>query len=267
MGSVSPRAVDDVRLVSEKLSIVLRDDYEHYDVEADYQLHDDGPARTVEFGVPVIWSSVMGPGDQTADIRLTLQGEAVPCTLAAAQTPAFGWTRSEEVAVYEWCVAKLALPAGPAALQLEYQGQLAYTDWESGKSRHIRYADRELHYLFAPAGYWAGPTGQLQIEVALGPWAERVNSADILEVSGGKARYQAQDVDFRQLQSLRLVLQPETQEERERALLPEPEARATSRSSSLRERSATTPRTCSTEISPPPGARGPRAPARESGSS
>ena len=54
-GGISPRAVDDIRLISEKLSITLEDDFETYSVQASYQLHNDGPARTVEFGVPVIW--------------------------------------------------------------------------------------------------------------------------------------------------------------------------------------------------------------------
>lgn len=216
----------DVRLLSEDLRITLGDDFNTYRVRASYVLRNDGPGKTVHFGVPLAWAKA-DPGGGDVDngatasagrvagrISLTLNGERLRCALAGSGAPGAIFRDVESDvpdAVYRinaWCVADLRLaPRQRATLFMEYPAELFFTDSEYSKSALTAFGDRRLLYLFHPAGYWKGKAGIVRISVDAGPYPsfKVVKAPPGMTLNGRTATWLLKDVDLRATPEMEIV--------------------------------------------------------------
>ena len=206
-GTIQPIEESQVQLVSERLSLsILNDGY--WRARAEYQLDNQGPARSLLFGVPTPWAAfeflVVDPPAPPESIvegaklvQIVFQGMRVPCKpYLDAKAPAGHWSEKIEA----WCVAKLNVPAGRGLkLTLEIDGRptdVGRVDTPGGASR--------ISYTLAPAGYWRGRIRSLSLEIDPGPLAGQVKviwPPDMRE-ENGRYRWEGTDLDLRKLGSV-----------------------------------------------------------------
>jgi len=172
-GRITLRQEANIRLVSERLHIVMSDDLSHYTVDAEYVLANPDGARSLSYGVPFLdWLDfdAKEPG-----IEVTVGGTVHRCERIEPAESGLGGALQEEFDVVgrAWCVFPLTIPQGEAVpLRLSYRSQPLFSDSETNKRLLTTFSRRVLLYELSPAGFWAGKADKVDITVELGARAE-----------------------------------------------------------------------------------------------
>lgn len=175
-GGITPVSQATISLTQEQLALRIEDDARHYRARACYWLANPGAAKTVDFGVPLLYTAdpygeetsaepTAGARAAAESIEIRVGGKRYGCDLRGqgAEVDAVPGARRA------WCVAKVTVPAGESIrLALRYRGELLFEDAEFSKSALTVFDNRRLYYELFPAGYWAGKTGKVTVELDLG---------------------------------------------------------------------------------------------------
>lgn len=229
VGAVGLVQDSDIALHSENLKIEVTD-FNTYKVQATYELQNDGAAKKILFGVPLTWPKTDPDGadvDKGATkraekiaggISLKLNGRTIACTPSPARTipikdsELMAGPEDSDYKINSWCVATLPFEEkAKASLVLEYAAQFFYQDMVFTKSAQTEFGERELLYLFYPAGYWKGPVKTVNITVDMGPYTsfKKGQGPDGERVNDRTITWSLSDVDFRKLSKLELLFQTE----------------------------------------------------------
>jgi hypothetical protein len=164
-GGITPVAESDIAVVSEDLTITLRDE-QLPTASARYVLRNPGAARRILFGVPLEYPRNWfdDPDDPAVaegirDIRITLGVKTLGCELKRGATRRNG-------NVEGWCIAPLEIPAGEVSLGLDYTLSWSGSGWPGTPTASV-----DVRYPLWPASHWKGPVQRLSIRVEMGAQA------------------------------------------------------------------------------------------------
>ena len=171
-GDLRVVAETQISLTSEVLSLEVRG--EKYWVKAAYTLKNPGPAKTVQFGVPLVHQ--FGETEPVSNFSITIDGAQKGCERVTApnaqpnfEKPGNAALAPEGDEATRWCVTSIRVPQGDAvSLNLAYESVLQFNDWATNKHWRQSYSARSLIYRLAPAGYWAGNPKTVSINLDLG---------------------------------------------------------------------------------------------------
>jgi len=214
-GGLVPKQSNAVRLRTEDLAITIDPDGSHYDVSAKYLLANTDAEATIRFGVPLLWMDDPSAAHRAADAVRIKVGETESRCVLLKESVTLDVNRYEDMdgtPTGGWCVARLTIPKGDAVpLQLNYRGDLLFTDAEYSKSVFVAFGRRTLRYMFFPAGYWVGPAARVAVTVDLGRYAgtEQVTAPPGVVKQGSKLAWTFTNVDLKKVQDLDLKLDVE----------------------------------------------------------
>ncbi|MCA9494019.1 MAG: hypothetical protein KC621_29025, partial [Myxococcales bacterium] len=200
---------------TEQLSITVGPGLDDYRAVATYTLRNDGEAEVVRYAVPIIGTEASDPKRLPPEQRthLKLGAVEVPCTVEdldhSIELPKGPAREMASTSVGKVCRADLTIPGhSTSTLVLTVDGELVHESWSTSKDVMPGVSDRELVWMFAPAGSWAGGSAKLTMDVDLGRFGTRatVNGPKGATLASGHVRLVAEAVDLKTLPPLDIAL-------------------------------------------------------------